>query len=97
MTPLATAPNTATPTALPSERANMLVPVTTPRSSQPTLDCAAISVGVATRPIPRPMTKQVTATPSHRRRAAPSSASSAVPTTTSAEPISAVGRKPSRR
>ena len=32
----AIAPNTATPTALPTERANMLVPVTTPRVCQST-------------------------------------------------------------
>ena len=42
---LAMAPNTATPTALPIERANRLSPVTTPRSSSPRCDCAAIRVG----------------------------------------------------
>ena len=62
ITPLATAPSTAAPTALPSERANMLVPVATPRSAQPTLACAAINEGVATRPMPIPVTKQVIAT-----------------------------------
>src|SRR5689334_24037754 len=62
ITALATAPSTAAPTALPSERANMLVPVATPRSAQPTLACAAIREGVATRPRPMPVMKQVTAT-----------------------------------
>ena len=42
---MAIAPNTATPTALPTERANKLVPVTTPRVCQSTEDCAAISPG----------------------------------------------------
>ena len=42
---LAIAPNTATPTALPRERQNMLVPVTTPRRCQPTTDCTATMVG----------------------------------------------------
>src|SRR5665647_3838098 len=60
--PFATAPKIATPTALPIERENRLAPVTTPRSFHPTLDCAAISDGVATRPRPRPATKQLAAT-----------------------------------
>src|SRR3954454_18808851 len=41
-TPLAMAPKAATPRALPSERANMLVPVTTPRCCQETVDWAAM-------------------------------------------------------
>ncbi len=51
------APKMATPTALPTERANMLVPVTTPRRSQPTDDCTATSVGLAVYPSPTPITK----------------------------------------
>lgn len=59
---LAMAPKIATPTALPVERQNRFVAVTTPRSLQPTLDWAAIRVGTATSPMPRPMRKQVPAT-----------------------------------
>ena len=62
ITAFAIAPNTAMPTALPIDRANMLVPVTTPRLDQSTEDCAATRVGLATRPMPRPITKQVSAT-----------------------------------
>ena len=54
MIAFAIAPKIATPTALPIERANMFVPVTTPRSFQPTLDCAAISVGVGDEAHPEP-------------------------------------------
>ena len=61
-TELATAPRTAAPTALPIDRANMLAPVATPRSSHETLACAAMSDGVATSPMPRPVTKHVAAT-----------------------------------
>ena len=58
---LAIAPNTATPTALPTERANMFVPVTTPRVSQ-LADCwAAISTGDAVKPMPTPITQQAMA------------------------------------
>src|SRR5699024_1427787 len=49
------APKAATPTAEPRDRENTFVPVTAPRCSQPTLDCAAISVGEAVRPIPAPI------------------------------------------
>ena len=48
---LAIAPKTAMPIALPIDLANTLVPVTTPRRSQSTADCAAIKVGLATSPI----------------------------------------------
>ncbi len=58
----ASAPNTATPTALPIERANAFAPVTTPRSDHSTLDWAAMSDGLAIRPMPRPMTTQHPAT-----------------------------------
>ena len=44
------------------ERANMLVEVATPRSDHSTLDCAAMSVGLAIRPIPRPITKHTAPT-----------------------------------
>ena len=73
----------------------MLVPVATPRSAQPTLACAAINEGVATRPMPIPVTKQVIATAATdgvRAR----SANPAVPTTTRPSPMRIVGRKPSR-
>ena len=62
MIALAIAPKIATPTELPIERANRLVPVTTPRSFHGTLDWAAMRVGVATSPIPRPTMKQLIAT-----------------------------------
>ena len=93
---LAIAPNTATPTALPIDRKNRLFAVTTPRSVQPTLLCAAIRVGLATRPMPRPTTKQqpATSTPSTPRRAAWSGRRRQI---TSTLPISAVLRNPSRR
>jgi len=93
---LAIAPNTATPTALPIERKNMLVPVTTPRSCQPTLVCAAISDGVADRPIPRPMTKHIAPT-SITVDDGPSSSNNAEPTTTRAAPPRLHRRNPSRR
>src|ERR1700704_5088445 len=54
---LAIAPKTAAPTALPSERLNMLVPVTTPRRSHLTTDCTATNIGLADRPSPTPTTK----------------------------------------
>src|SRR5215207_2470738 len=57
MTPFAIAPKIATPTALPIDRRNMFAPVTTPRSDHGTEDWAAMSVGEATRPSPRPTTK----------------------------------------
>src|SRR6476646_11558202 len=60
-TPLAIAPKTATPTELPTERANMLAPVATPRCCQVTDDCAATTAGLATKPNPMPMTKHGTA------------------------------------
>ena len=74
----------------------MFVPVATPRSAQPTLACAAIREGVATRPMPMPVTKQVTATASTDGVCA-RSASAAAPTTTRPSPMRIVGRKPSRR
>ena len=74
----------------------MLVPVTTPRSCQPTVDCAAMSVGAATSPIPRPMTKHVAATWITVDDAF-SRPSSAVPATARALPINAQARNPIRR
>ena len=61
MTPFATAPSPAAPTALPIERANMLVPVATHRSCHSTLAWAAMSAGLATSPRPRPVPQQVSA------------------------------------
>src|SRR6478752_5175754 len=58
---LAIAPNTATPTALPTERANRFVPVTRPRVCQSAVDCAAISTGEAMKPMPSPITQQAKA------------------------------------
>ena len=95
MTPFATAPRTAAPTALPMERANMFAPVATPRSCHATLAWAAISEGEATRPIPRPVTKHVTATTITDGRCA-SSASDPVPRTASPSPMRTVGRNPNR-
>lgn len=50
-------PNTAIPTALPSERVNMLAPVATPRRFHPTTDCTATMTAVEANPIPMPVTK----------------------------------------
>ena len=60
-TAFAIAPKTATPIALPIDRAKRLVPVTTPRSFHSTLDWAAMRVGVATSPSPSPTMKQLAA------------------------------------
>ena len=89
----AIAPKIATPSALPIERPNTNVPVTTPRRSHSTEDCAAISVGLATNPMPKPSTKQVAAT-IHTELRADSKVSRPEPMTTTAPPISAVRRKP---
>ena len=75
-TELAIAPKTATPTALPTERANMLAPVTTPRCCQSTEDCAATTAGLATKPKPRPITKQGAARCEQRGCRAPTVSSS---------------------
>lgn len=93
---LARAPNAATPTALPIDRANRLVAVTTPRSDQPTLDWAAISVGLAIRPMPRPTTKQQAAT-CQTADDSPSQTVASDPPMVSTAPIAAVLRKPRRR
>src|SRR5689334_19256151 len=90
------APNTATPTALPNERKNMFEPVTPPRCCQPTLDCAAISDGVALSPMPIPITKQNTPT-SATGDPGPSNSSSAAPIVTTTAPITLHNRKPIRR
>ena len=52
----------------------MLVPVTTPRCCHRTADCAAISVGAAVKPMPRPITNDVA--PTWRTLEDPSSRSS---------------------
>ena len=62
MMAFAMAPKIATPTALPIDRENSCAPVTTPRSFQSTLDCAATSDGTAMSPIPIPMMKHATET-----------------------------------
>ena len=94
--PLAIAPKIATPRALPMDLEKRLVPVTTPRSFHCTLACAAMRLGVATSPMPSPTTKQLVAT-----RAMLGDwlvrASTSVPVTATAMPISAVVRKPMRR
>ena len=56
------APNNAAPRAEPIARQNMLVPVTTPRRSQPTTDCTATTVGDEDSPIPSPVRNIVAAT-----------------------------------
>src|SRR5262245_10420420 len=86
----------ATPTALPTERANIVAPVTTPRRSQPTEDCAATTLGEAVKPRPMPITKQ--ATPSWRTGLeVPTVSSRPVPATATTDPITIVVRNPSRR
>src|ERR1700712_2334547 len=96
ITPLAMAPNSATPTAEPIDLLNMMFPVTTPRSDQPTLDCAAMMVGLATSPSPRPTMKQYSATV-QMEEPSPRVIINAVPTRAMAPPIRAVDRKPMRR
>ncbi len=83
-------------TALPSDRANMLLPVTTPRSFQPTLDWAAIRVGTASRPMPPPITRHTAATTATFGRCA-AAASTAEPAITSAAPNMAVFLNPHLR
>src|SRR5215813_12316743 len=90
------APNSATPTALPIDLPNMFVPVTTPRSDQPTVACAAISVGPATKPRPAPVTKHAPAV-SQIVACADSNAVKTAPITATTPPISAVVRNPARR
>src|SRR4051794_14920425 len=96
VTAVTRAPKPATPTALPSDRLNMAVPVTRPRSSQPTDDCTETMVGLATRPIPMPATKH-TAVTVQRPEDAVSSTPPAVASRSTRPPPSAVSRKPMRR
>src|SRR6478752_1901555 len=93
---LAIAPKTVTPTALPSERANILLPVTTPRSFQPTLDWAAIRVGRASRPMPPPITRHTDATTATFGRCA-TTTSTADPAITNVAPNTAVFLNPHLR
>lgn len=86
MPALTSAPKLATPTALPMDRANMVVEVASPRSDQSTLDCVAIRVGLATRPMPPPMTKQNRAT-CHTGESGVSRVVSSAPTAASALPM----------
>ena len=90
------APNAAAPIAEPSARANMFVPVTTPRRSQPTTDCTATTSGELDRPMPMPVTNIAAAT-CQTVVVAGSDAAVSVPATASETPISAVSRKPIRR
>ena len=92
---LATAPSTAAPSALPRERENMLVPVTTPRRSQPTTDCTATTTGLDRKPRPTPTTKHAPADLPHRV-VGPGACTAAAPSRTNAAPIRAVSRKPIR-
>ena len=75
---MAIAPKTATPTALPAERANTFTPVTTPRSFHSTEACAAISDGAAVQPSPKPITND-TAPTIHGFGQGPDAASPSVP------------------
>jgi len=95
-TAFAIAPNTATPTALPTERANIAVPVATPRCCHVTADWRATIDGLATRPKPKPITKQGAA---RCQIELPEStvSSSAVPAHEIAPPISIVVRNPTVR
>ena len=87
----AIAPKTATPTTLPAERANMVSPVTTPRSFQVTAACAAISEGAATQPRPKPTTNETPAT-AHGFGHGPTAARPAVPASATRHPESTVNR-----
>ena len=89
------APKIATPTALPAERANTLTPVTTPRSSQSTEACAAISVGAAVQPRPKPIDERDRGD-GDRVRPRPGRASAMVPRRAIALPSRIVTRKPRR-
>src|SRR3954447_10657201 len=87
------APNTATPTADPTDRANMLVPVATPRCPHATLDCATTRAGAATQPMPKPIRAQPTAT-CHSDAAGSTSTSTNAPAIASETPSRPVARKP---
>jgi hypothetical protein len=93
---LTTAPKPATPRALPTERANIAAPVVTPRDSQPTADCAAITEGAAAKPKPKPMTKHGRAT-SHSDESPSIGTSSSAPANAITAPIRMVPRKPMDR
>ena len=92
---MAIAPSTAMPTALPTLRANRLVPVTTPRSCHGTLDWAATSEGDVAKPSPSPMTKHTTAIRTTEGVGAIST-SATVLRMTMEIPISTVERNPMR-
>src|SRR5918993_1985767 len=92
----AIAPNTATPTALPTERANMFVPVTMPRVCQSAEDCAAISTGEAMKPMPSPITQQAKAS-SHTELSGVTVRRMAEPAIANRLPNSAQSRNPTRR
>ena len=68
---LTIAPNTATPIALPTERANIVAPVVTARDSQPTADWAAMTAGATasrSRCPSRSRAAPAAGASSHRRR-----------------------------
>lgn len=96
ITALEIAPNTATPTALPAERANAFIPVTAPRSPQPTEACAAISVGAALHPSPKPKRNAMPAITNGFGHEATEARAMAA-TVVMLMPINVVRRKPMRR
>ena len=95
-TALTIAPNTATPMAEPTERENMFVAVATPRSPHATLDWATTRAGAATQPIPKPISRQPSAT-CHSDPAGSISASTSEPATARPTPSRPVARKPMLR
>src|SRR5579885_3448581 len=90
-------PNTAMPTALPSVRMNMLLPVTTPRLLQPTTEWTATTVATEAKPRPTPSTKLAAATRHTPEPPPTKSASSRQQPTAITPPSSAVGGKSIRR
>ncbi|SLI21780.1 Uncharacterised protein [Mycobacteroides abscessus subsp. abscessus] len=74
----------------------MFAEVTTPRSDHSALVCAAIRLGVATRPMPAPITKHDSET-CHSVESWSISKVDAAPSTARPLPISALPRKPMRR
>src|SRR3954454_74322 len=94
---LAMLPKTATPTALPSDRMNMLAPVTTPRRFQPTTDCTATRIAIDAKPSPTPTTKLDRATRHSPVSSCTNNANIKQPVIVKTLPISAVSRKSMRR
>src|SRR3954468_4582209 len=90
-------PKMAIPTALPTERVNMLAPVTTPRRVQPTTDCTATRSAVEQNPSPTPVTKLDKATRPRPLSSVTQVANIRQPAMTKTLPMSAVLRKSMRR